>query len=39
LWEYAGVHLIDSAWAHSEFGSGELVLQHGDQVYELWFNQ
>jgi hypothetical protein len=31
--------LVDSAWAHSDFGSGEMVLRHGDEVYELWFNQ
>jgi hypothetical protein len=31
--------LVDSAWAHSDFGSGEMVLRYGDQVYELWFNQ
>ena len=31
--------LVDSVWAHSEFGSGEMVLTYGDQVYELWFNQ
>ena len=31
--------LVDSAWAHSDFGSGEMVLRYGDEVYELWFNQ
>ena len=31
--------LVGSAWAHSEFGSGKLVLTYGDEVYELWFNQ
>ena len=31
--------LVDSVWAHSEFGSGEMVLTYGDQVYELWLNQ
>jgi len=31
--------LVDSAWAHSEFGSGEMVLRYGGAVYELWFNQ
>jgi hypothetical protein len=31
--------LVDSAWAHSDFGSGEMVLRYGDAVYELWFNQ
>jgi len=31
--------LVDSAWAHSDFGSGEMVLRYGDEIYELWFNQ
>jgi len=31
--------LVDSAWAHSDFGSGEMTLRYGDEVYELWFNQ
>ena len=31
--------LVESAWAHSDFGSGEMVLRYGDAVYELWFNQ
>jgi len=31
--------LVDSAWAHADFGSGEMVLRYGDAVYELWFNQ
>jgi hypothetical protein len=31
--------LVDSPWAHSDFGSGELTITYGDQVYELWFNQ
>jgi hypothetical protein len=31
--------LVDSAWAHSNFGSGEMVLRYGDEVYELWFSQ
>ncbi|MBI5032923.1 MAG: hypothetical protein HZB51_20575 [Chloroflexi bacterium] len=31
--------LVDSAWAHSKFGSGEIALTYGDQVYELWLNQ
>lgn len=34
-----GYPLVDSAWAHAAFGSGELVIRHGDQQYELWFNQ
>jgi hypothetical protein len=31
--------LVDSAWAHADFGSGEMVFRYGEQVYELWFNQ
>ena len=31
--------LVDSAWAHADFGSGEMELRYGDEVYELWFNQ
>ena len=31
--------LVDSPWAHSAFGSGELTLRYGDAVHELWFNQ
>jgi hypothetical protein len=31
--------LVDSTWAHSDFGSGELTLRYGDEIYELWFNQ
>ncbi len=31
--------LVDSAWAHSDFGSGEILLKYGDEIYELWFNQ
>jgi len=31
--------LVDSPWAHSDFGSGEMTLRYGDEVYELWFNQ
>jgi hypothetical protein len=31
--------LVDSAWAHADFGSGEMVLKYGDEIYELWFNQ
>lgn len=30
--------LVDSAGAHADFGSGEMVLRYGDEVYELWFN-
>jgi hypothetical protein len=31
--------LVDSTWAHSDFGSGEMTLRYGDEIYELWFNQ
>lgn len=34
-----GYPLVDSPWAYSAFGSGEMVLRYGDQEYELWFNQ
>ena len=34
-----GYPLVDSPWAYSQFGSGELTLRYGDQEYALWFNQ
>ncbi|CAA9572465.1 MAG: hypothetical protein AVDCRST_MAG88-2478 [uncultured Thermomicrobiales bacterium] len=34
-----GYPLVDSPWAQSAFGSGELTIRHGDERYELWFNQ
>ncbi len=34
-----GYPLVDSPWAHAEFGSGELTIRYGDEVYEVWFNQ
>ncbi|MGC9468924.1 MAG: hypothetical protein ACP5HS_10070 [Anaerolineae bacterium] len=34
-----GYPLVDSPWAHADFGSGELTLRHGDETYEIWFNQ
>jgi hypothetical protein len=34
-----GYPLVDSPWAHADFGSGELTLRYGDEVYEIWFNQ
>ncbi|HEY63852.1 MAG TPA: hypothetical protein G4O02_04720 [Caldilineae bacterium] len=34
-----GYPLVDSPWAHSDFGSGELTIRYGDEVYEIWFNQ
>ncbi|MGN6562367.1 MAG: hypothetical protein ACTHMU_06880, partial [Thermomicrobiales bacterium] len=34
-----GYPLVDSPWANSAFGSGELTIRYGDEAYELWFNQ
>jgi len=34
-----GYPMVDSAWAHADFGSGELTIRYGDQEYEIWFNQ
>lgn len=34
-----GYPLVESEWAYSRFGSGELTLRYGDQRYELWLNQ
>lgn len=34
-----GYPLVDSLWAHSRFGSGELAISYGDELYEIWFNQ
>ncbi len=34
-----GYPLVDSPWAHADFGSGELTLRYGDEAYEIWFNQ
>jgi hypothetical protein len=31
--------LVESPWASSRFGSGELALRYGDQRYDIWFNQ
>ena len=31
--------LVESPWASSRFGSGELTIRYGDEIYELWFNQ
>jgi hypothetical protein len=35
----SGYPLVDSPFAQSAFGSGEMVLKHGDGVEELFFNQ
>ncbi|MGC8780713.1 MAG: hypothetical protein ACP5UQ_07605 [Anaerolineae bacterium] len=34
-----GYPMVDSPWAHADFGSGELVIRHGEEEYEIWFNQ
>jgi len=34
-----GYPMVDSLWAHAHFGSGELTIRYGDQMYEIWFNQ
>ncbi|MGC9522717.1 MAG: hypothetical protein ACP5HG_12655 [Anaerolineae bacterium] len=34
-----GYPLVDSPWAHADFGSGELTLRYEDEIYEIWFNQ
>ncbi|MFN2285867.1 MAG: hypothetical protein ACK2UQ_15735, partial [Anaerolineae bacterium] len=31
--------LVDSPWATSAFGSGEMTLRYDDETYEIWFNQ
>jgi len=31
--------MVESEWAHAAFGSGEMVIRHGDDMYELWLNQ
>jgi hypothetical protein len=35
----SGYPLVDSPWAHADFGSGELTLRYGAESYEIWFNQ
>jgi len=34
-----GYPLVDSSWAHADFGSGELTLRYGAETHEIWFNQ
>ncbi len=34
-----GYPMVDSQWAHADFGSGELAIRYSDEVYEIWFNQ
>lgn len=39
LVELHGYPMVDSAWAYSRFGSGEMTVRYGSQRYEIWFNQ
>jgi hypothetical protein len=34
-----GYPLVDSPWAYSRFGSGELIVRYHGQEREIWFNQ
>ena len=34
-----GYPLVESAWAHSDFGSGEMRIRYEGEDYEIWFNQ
>jgi hypothetical protein len=34
-----GYPLVESPWAFSRFGSGELTIRYGEQVHQIWFNQ
>jgi hypothetical protein len=34
-----GYPLVDSAWAHADFGSGEMVIRYQGEEREVWFNQ
>lgn len=34
-----GFPLVESPWAYSAFGSGELAIHYGDESYEIWLNQ
>ncbi|MBN1564553.1 MAG: hypothetical protein JXA10_11980 [Anaerolineae bacterium] len=31
--------MVESPWAYSRFGSGELTIRYGDAQYDIWFNQ
>jgi hypothetical protein len=33
-----GYPLVDSDWAHADFGSGHLVTRYHDDTYEIWFD-
>ena len=37
--QLAGYPMVDSPWAHAEFGSGEMVITYQGNRRELWFNQ
>lgn len=37
--QLAGYPLVDSPWAFSRFGSGELTIRYQGQEREIWFNQ
>jgi hypothetical protein len=37
--ELRGYPMVDSPWAFSRFGSGELTVRYGDEAYDIWFNQ
>lgn len=37
--ELRGYPLVDSPWAYSRFGSGEMVIRYGGEELELWLNQ
>jgi hypothetical protein len=37
--QLADYPLVDSPWAHSAFGSGEMTLRYEGQTRSLWFNQ
>lgn len=37
--QLSGYPLYDSPWAHADFGSGELAIHYGEEIYEIWFNQ
>ena len=34
-----GYPLVESPWARSVYGSGEMAITYGDERYELWLNQ
>jgi hypothetical protein len=37
--QLSGYPLVDSEWAHADFGSGEMVIRYEGNRYDLWFNQ